>query len=381
MAKDWKEKLLVVSQTPEFKAVLKKAPVSSTTAKTSQRSLRKGAAVVAAKSKDVHAETAQKLFNLPSTAKISQEQRNAAKFVNYSSLYGDKKAVQKAVANTSTSATQSKKKPTKAEEVLSKINSAGKSASALSVLHSVRNVEVKERLADVRGLCNDVHAIIVEQSSKTKGLVPTRRLAETAINYVTSVKSGLASHDITDSMLPEISKTLRTHLRALKTSVESTLAPPKVQPTFEQLDARSIEVFKLAEAVFKRDVGKNSTKPAFVSDIPVVPIFDGVVLPSRLAAAGLPVGELGGYPVMLRQRVICINTAVADKLKYDRETYLTKLIERIEEHSSQKWNLVTTSGMANKKHELMMYWIMPQKALDSMTDAAGASLRQWGLAF
>lgn len=367
MSKDWKEKLLMASQTPEFKAVVVKTAGKSSDAK------RVAAAVAIDKGRDLHAEKARELFGLSATAKVTQEQRDAGKNANYFKLYGDKTVKASGAAPV--------RSATKAEIVLSSINSAGKSASAIGVLKSVRSVELKERLTDVASLCRKVHVLVSEQAAVTKGLVPTRRLVETAMNYVKSVESGIASNDVTTDMLPEISQTMRGHLRTLRSSVETTLAPPKPQPTFEQLDAKAVERFKLAEAGFNREVGKNRDKAAFIVDIPVIPIFDGVVVPERLAAVGLPVSGLGGYPVMLRQRIICINTDIADKLKHDKATYLTRLIERIEEHSSHKWELVTPSGMANKKHELMMYWIMPQKALNSMTDAAGSSLREWGLAF
>lgn len=376
MSADWKQKLLAASQTPGFKECVQKSEASA--------ALRKAAKALVTtidKGRDAHADKARAMFHVPAGTAVTPQQRALGKLDNHALHYGASQSRIETIVTRSAPDVPVKRKPTKVEVLTSRINSAGKSASAIGVLGSVKNVELAERLADVAELCDKVHTELAFQSAGNKKLVGTRRLAETAINYVNSITSGMHSHEITSKMLPEISKTMRLHLRTLLNSVEESMMPVKPQPTFDQLDERAVAKFKLAETEFNREVGKNSLKAAFVADIPVVPIFDGVVTPERLSAAGLPVSGLGGYPVLLRQRVICVNTVLADKLKYDREEYLSRLIARIEEHSNQGWALVTTTGMANKKHELMMYWIMPHKAISSMTDAAGASLREWGLAF
>lgn len=269
------------------------------------------------------------------------------------------------------------------ERYVSTVATAKHSASVIENFKSIDNPELGERLRDIRSLVNKVHAkALSEKGNGDRGVTAVRRDAETVINYLNTVESAITTRDLEAAQLAEVCRQMQDYLLDLKDSLNKLGHKAEPMAKVDVIDGDVVAHFKSKSMLLDRTAQDNADKIAFMVNLPVVPIFDGTVTPEMLLAAGLPVEKMGGYPVILNQRLIALRTEKADKLKYDRETYLRRLISRVEELSAHNWTLVTETGMANAKHEVMFYWIMPGKMLDAMTQAAaGNALRQWGLAF
>jgi hypothetical protein len=268
------------------------------------------------------------------------------------------------------------------ERHIANVNNAGRSASVIKVLGSIVNPELAERLTDIETLVKKVHERCATESKGNRNVVEARRNAETVINYLATVRGALKTRDIEADHLPEVSTQMQGYLRELKASLAKLGVAAQPMPVVESISGDAITHFAQSEIKLGREAQSNRNKPAFMIELPVVPIFDGIVTPEMLMQAGLPVEKMGGYPVLLRQRLIALRTEIVDKMDIDREVYLKRLIKRIEEHSAQNWTLVSDTGMANAKHAVFFYWIMPEKALNAMiTTAKGSALREWGLAF
>ena len=269
------------------------------------------------------------------------------------------------------------------ERYVSTVATAKHSASVIENFKSIDNPELGERLRDIRSLVNKVHAkALSEKGNGDRGVTAVRRDAETVINYLNTVESAITTRDLEAAQLAEVCRQMQDYLLDLKDSLNKLGHKAEPMAKVDVIDGDVVAHFKSKSMLLDRTAQENADKIAFMVNLPVVPIFDGTVTPEMLLAAGLPVEKMGGYPVILNQRLIALRTEKADKLKYDRETYLRRLISRVEELSAHNWTLVTETGMANAKHEVMFYWIMPGKMLDAMTQAAaGNALRQWGLAF
>lgn len=269
------------------------------------------------------------------------------------------------------------------ERYVSTVATAKHSASVIENFKSIDNPELGERLRDIRSLVNKVHAkALSEKGNGDRGVTKVRRDAETVINYLNTVESAITTRDLEAAQLSEVCRQMQDYLLDLKDSLNKLGHKAEPMAKVDVIDGDVVAHFKSKSMLLDRTAQENADKIAFMVNLPVVPIFDGTVTPEMLLSAGLPVEKMGGYPVILNQRLIALRTEKADKLKYDRETYLRRLISRVEELSAHNWTLVTETGMANAKHEVMFYWIMPGKMLDAMTQAAaGNALRQWGLAF
>lgn len=279
-------------------------------------------------------------------------------------------------------------KPAAAPEVpwhqkqLSNVNNAGRSANAIKVLGSVVNPELNERLQDIETLVRKVHEACVSESRGNREVVAARRSAETVINYLGTVRGALKTADVEASHLPEVSTQMQGYLRELKADLTKLGQKSTPMPSIESISGDAITHFAQSSIKLGREAQNKRDKPAFMIELPVVPIFDGMVTPEMLQQAGLPVERMDGYPVLLRQRLIALRTELADKMNIERDVYLKRLIARIEEHSPQNWTLVSDTGMSNAKHALFFFWIMPEKTLNAMTAASkGNALREWGLAF
>lgn len=269
------------------------------------------------------------------------------------------------------------------ERYVSTVATAKHSASVIENFTSIDSPELGERLRDIRALVTKVHGkALAEKGGGDRGVTAVRRNAESVINYLNTVESAISTRDLEAAQLPEVGRQMQDYLLDLKDSLNTLGHKAEPMGKVDVIDGDAVAHFKSKAMLLDRTAQDNIDKIAFMVNLPVVPIFDGTVTPEMLLNAGLPVEKMGGYPVILNQRLIALRTEKADKLKYDRETYLRRLISKIEELSAHNWTLVTETGMANAKHEVMFYWIMPAKMLNAMTVAAsGNALRNWGLAF
>lgn len=269
------------------------------------------------------------------------------------------------------------------ERYISTVATAKHSASVIENFKSIDSPELGERLRDIRSLVTKVHAkALSEKGNGDRGVTKVRQNSETVLNYLNTVESAIETRDLEAGQLAEVCRQMQDYLLDLKDSLSTLGHKAEPMAKVDSIDGDVVAHFKSKAMLLDRTAQENADKIAFMVNLPVVPIFDGTVTPQTLLNAGLPVETMGGYAVILNQRLIALRTEKADKLKYDRETYLRRLISKIEELSAHNWTLVTETGMANAKHEVMFYWIMPGKMLDAMTNAAaGNALRQWGLAF
>lgn len=269
------------------------------------------------------------------------------------------------------------------ERYVSTVATAKHSASVIENFKTIDNPELAERLQDIRALVTKVHGKAVEEKGGgDRGVTAVRRSAESVLNYVNTVESAISTRDLESGQLAEVSRQMQDYLLDLKDNLSALGHKAEPMGKVDPINGDVVAHFKSKSMLLDRTAQDNIDKVAFMVNLPVVPIFDGIVTPEMLLNAGLPVEKLGGYPVILNQRLIALRTEKADKLKVDRETYLRRLISKVEELSKHDWTLVTETGMANAKHEVMFYWIMPGKMLTAMTQAAaGNPLRNWGLAF
>lgn len=269
------------------------------------------------------------------------------------------------------------------QQQVATVETAKVGANRLQVLKSLNSPELGERLTDLENLVTQIQSKCAEQSKEGgRNVVAARREAETAINYVRTVRAAAKTRDIEVAHLPEISKQMGQYLASLKESLQKIGEGKVENAKIEVIDRDAVAHYKQSELRFTRTAQENIKNPAFMVDLPIVPIFDGIVTPEHLFQAGLPVEKMGGYPVLLRQRLIALKTEMLENAGLDKHVYMKKLIRRLEEHSPQEWTLVTDTGHPSAKHEVFLYWIMPSRVLNAMTKAAsGNPLREWGLAF
>ena len=269
------------------------------------------------------------------------------------------------------------------QEQVSTVNTAGRSASAIKVLKSVLNPELSERLKDINTLITSIHEICTVEGKKDRKVIAARREAETVINYVKSVLGALDTRDIENNHLSEISDSLQAYLRKLKLELSNLeVKDDGEKVSVHTINGDAIEHFAQSSLKLDKEVQNRLTSTAFMIELPVMPIFEGVVTPEKLMQAGLPVEKMAGYPVLLRQRLVALKPEVLEKKRINVTTYLETIVKRIEANSPQNWTVVTEQSAASKKHDIIFYWLMPAKMLTAMTSAAkGSALREWGLAF
>lgn len=258
------------------------------------------------------------------------------------------------------------------------------SASAIAVVPSARSPEIGERLNYIERQAVSTHEACTAQAAKARSpeLLEARRGAEKVLNYCRTVREGLVSRDLLHEHLPEVSSQLHLYLEELSTALNScgAVRPERIH---DVMDGDSLKHYRQCEIKLQRMAQEHVDKPAFMMDMPVLAIFTGVVTPERLLEAGLPVEKLGGYPVLLNQRVIALRTEYMEQKKLDKEKYLKNVLAKLDAGSDvpHVWTLVTDVGTPNKKYRVMLYWVMPQAALSSLNKAAGSPLRNWDLAF
>jgi hypothetical protein len=224
----------------------------------------------------------------------------------------------------------------------------------------------------------------VPNSGKSSKLLTARRAAETAINYINTIDEGLSSRDIQPEHFSEISASLRGHLHALHAALGDLGSKPKSNTAArDMLDADSMNHYRHASIKLDRQAKAKPEKPAFTVNLPVLAIFDGVVPVQKLLDSGLPVENMGGYPVFLHQTILCVRTNLLASMNMDKEVYIESVLRQVNSRSgsSDKFELVTEVGMANPKHEVYMYWLMPARQLSETNKAANNPLREWGLPF
>lgn len=261
-------------------------------------------------------------------------------------------------------------------------NMAGKSAAVIASLSSVENPELLERLSDVRHLAIKVQSACGVHSKNNRPVIAARRSAETVINYTNTLSSAIENMDLSNGDLERVSRELRGYLVELRSSLKALTEKAVEQKSIDTLTKESVLHFKQSARKLEREISLAQNQMAIVIDLPIVPIFNGMVTPQMLQDVGLPAENLGGYPVLLRQRLIGLDTEKLVEEGRDKEVYLEKLLARINEITNNEWEFVMDTGMANDKYRLLFYWIMPKVQLSAMAGiTSGSALREWGLAF
>lgn len=260
------------------------------------------------------------------------------------------------------------------------------SADALKKMRSVDDPQFSVRLSALWGAADSIRqqCTAAAKESRSRELTAARRDAETVMNYVRTIQDGLSTRDIETAHFEEVSKTMRRHLRTLHTALGTLghkVAPAARRPDILADD--SMTHYRHASIKLERKSKANPEHPAFTVNIPILAVFEGVVPVQRLEAAGLPVESMGGYPVFLNQTVLCVRASILDKRGLDRTKYIETVLARVNERSGSKdvFVLATETGMANSRHQVYMYWLVPSKFLMEMQNTANSPLREWGLPF
>ncbi len=259
------------------------------------------------------------------------------------------------------------------------------SISIIGKLSSPHSVELLERLDLVANVAERIRLKCATESARcnSRSLVAARRAAETVLNFTKTIAEGASSRDIEASHLAGLSTQLGGFVTALETAVNNVERPPAAKTIEDMMGKDTIQHMAQSEIKLSRAVQQERKHAAFVVHLPVVAVFDGIVTAEALQRVNLPVSKMGGYPILLDQRVLCVRTHMLDSQR-DQAEYLRRLLNRLNDQgdTNHKWTMVLDSGVANIKYEIMMYWIMPAKDLDLMLSVAkSVGLREWGLAF
>jgi hypothetical protein len=279
--------------------------------------------------------------------------------------------------------TQPNKPTTWAGKQIVKVARAGRATVVLNTTSDHDDPNFVDRINDVRVTIKGVHAVC-SQYSKGKPLVlKARRAAETALNFISTFENGFVNRDIPMANLVKTTGTLCKYLRELRVALQEIDKEAEPRASIEEVTKEAIEHFKLAEDRFNQDISRNVGQSAILIDAPVIPVYDqNMGLRQKLQEAGLPVEELGGYPVLLKQRLLCLDTGKLEDRGMDKKEFIQQLLDKLNSGSGANWQMVSDDALANARHGRLLYWLMPSKNLEALVSATGGNLmRSWGTAF
>lgn len=258
---------------------------------------------------------------------------------------------------------------------------AKSSANGIEMLKTVRTPELSERLKDVLRIGQQIHEACLANKGEGRAVTTARRAAESVINYTKTVQAGVANRDVEHHQLPEVTASMRGYLNELRDSLKKIGNKPEPKPeAVEFITEDAVKHFRNKIMLLDRTNAQHQKRDAFLIELPVIPIFDGIVTADKLAGSGFKVESFGGYPVMLNQRMLAVRHEQLAEKNMDVDTYMSHYMRQIERNEPHGWMAVTPSGVASSKHEVTLYWLMPSRALSAMTQiTANSPLRSWGL--
>lgn len=276
----------------------------------------------------------------------------------------------------------------KALEMIASVKQFG---NRISVLSSVRDTKLTDSLNNIQAVVAKISGkIVVEQKrNRKRELTTARRACETLDNYINTVEEAADVNDIGVEHLKEVSFKIKGYLVEISktlTAVQNSNKPvAKVDKNMQFLDESNVGRYRIFQRQLDSALADATAnkKAVIVVDLPIIPIIEGGVFVQDLLSAGIAAEPIGGYSVLLKQRIIGISPKMLETGGYSKERYIKLVIDQLNARSKQEYALVMEQPFADKKTQMYYYWVMPTAQINVMLTAGGkqASINNWGFAF